>query len=92
MGAYVISGELPDTTSVVAIENGTHRLLGMMNAQTGDKYGAGPVLTGIYVTPDARGREHEVADALLEAVIQWSALRADTRLDVYECAEPARWL
>jgi GNAT superfamily N-acetyltransferase len=84
-------GEMPDTTSIVAIESGTNRWLGMMNAQTGDEYGTDPVLTGVYVTPDARGREHGVADALLEAVVQWATSRANTlRLHVYEHAEPAR--
>lgn len=84
-------GEAPDTTSIVAVEQGTNRWLGMMNAQTGDEYGSDPVLTGVYVTPDARGREHGVADALLEAIVQWASSRSSTlRLQVYEHAEPAR--
>lgn len=84
-------GQMSATTSVVAIETGTHRWLGMMNGQIGDEYGTDPVLTGVYVTPDARGRRHGVADALLAAVVEWATVRAETlRLHVYEHAEPAR--
>jgi len=84
-------GEAMDATSIVAIQNSTGRWLGMMNAQSGDEHGTDPVLTGVYVTPDARGRKHGVADALLETVLLWSAAHGDAlRLHVYEHAEPAR--
>lgn len=84
-------GEADDTTSLVATESGTGRWLGMMCAQSGDADGPEPVLTGVYVTPDARGRAHGVTDALLERVRDWATPRGPIlRLYVYEHAEPAR--
>lgn len=83
-------GEQTDTTSLVAIDE-TGRWLGMMGAQLGDDHGAGVVLTGVYVTPDARGRENGVADALLQAVMRWARSHATVlRLWVAENAAPAR--
>lgn len=34
-----------------------------------------PHLVGVYITPEFRGREHGVADALLDAVIAWAQPR-----------------
>ncbi len=84
-------GEQSHTTSLVATEDETGRWLGMMCAQLGDAHGPEPVLTGVYVTPDARGRENGVTDALFAAVLGWAATRGTTlRLWVAERAAPAR--
>jgi GNAT superfamily N-acetyltransferase len=84
-------GTAPDATSLVATSRGTGRWIGMMSAQTGDADGPEPVLTGVYVTPEFRGRTHGVADALLDGVLAWTSGRASVlRLYVYEHAEPAR--
>ncbi|GEB47013.1 hypothetical protein MTE01_29580 [Microbacterium testaceum] len=85
-------GEQPDTTSMAAIDDETGRWLGMMCAQIGDAHGPEPVLTGVYVTPDARGRENGVTDALLASILSWAGSRDQTvlRLWVAEHAAPAR--
>ncbi len=84
-------GENPDTTSVVATDDESGRWLGMMNAQLGDEHGPEPVLTGVYVTPDARGRENGVTDALLDSIVRWADSRgAALRLWVAEVSVPAR--
>lgn len=84
-------GEQPDTTSLAAIADETGRWLGMMCAQVGDAHGPEPVLTGVYVTPDARGRANGVTDALLASVVGWAATRGPVlRLWVAERATPAR--
>jgi GNAT superfamily N-acetyltransferase len=44
-----------------------------------------PHLVGVYVTPSRRGREHGVADALLEAVTSWARPRSGRLLlEVHE--------
>ncbi|QNE33955.1 GNAT family N-acetyltransferase [Leifsonia shinshuensis] len=44
-----------------------------------------PHLVGVYVTPSLRGREHGVADALLDSVIAWARLRSGRLLlEVHE--------
>lgn len=44
-----------------------------------------PHLVGVYVTPSFRGREHGVADALLDAVIDWARDRSGRLLlEVHE--------
>lgn len=84
-------GEAHDSTSLAAVHTATGRWVGMMSAQLGDEDGADPVLTGVYVSPDFRGRAHGVADALLDDVMDWAAARARSlRLYVYEHAVPAR--
>lgn len=83
-------GDGPDSTSVAAIERASGRWVGTMSAQHGDVDGMAPVLTGVYVSPDFRGRRHGIADALLEHVVDWAARRGSTlRLYVYEHAMPA---
>ncbi|MEV7758134.1 GNAT family N-acetyltransferase [Microbacterium sp. NPDC089180] len=84
-------GGQPDTTSVVATDDETGRWLGMMCAQIGDAHGPEPVLTGVYVTPDARGRAAGVTDALFESILRWAGSRGTVlRLWVAEHAVPAR--
>ncbi|PCN48120.1 GNAT family N-acetyltransferase [Curtobacterium sp. 'Ferrero'] len=84
-------GEADDATSLVAWDTVTGRWVGMMSAQLGDEDGPEPVLTGVYVTPDHRGRQHGVADALLDGIVGWAFGRgARLRLYVYEHAVPAR--
>ena len=47
--------------------------------------GSDPHLVGVYVTPSARGREHGVADALLDAVADWARARSGRLLlEVHE--------
>ena len=49
-----------------------------------------PHLVGVYVTPSRRGREHGVADALLEAVVAWARRRSGRLLlEVHEANVPA---
>lgn len=84
-------GEADDATCLVAWNTVTGRWVGMMSAQLGDEDGPDPVLTGVYVTPEFRGRKHGVSDALLDAIIGWATGRgARLRLYVYEHAVPAR--
>ncbi|SDO73002.1 Ribosomal protein S18 acetylase RimI [Microbacterium sp. ru370.1] len=84
-------GAQPDTTSIVATDDGSGRWLGMMCAQLGDAQGPEPVLTGVYVTPDARGREKGVTDALFDAILRWAGSSGTVlRLWVAESAAPAR--
>ena len=84
-------GEADDATCLVAIDDDTGRWVGMMSAQTGDEGGPEPVLTGVYVTPDFRGRQQGVADALLAGVLAWAEVRSvRLRLYVNEHAAPAR--
>jgi len=84
-------GQQDDATALVAIEGSTQRWVGMMSAQANDDDGADPVLTGVYVTPDFRGRTHGVADTLLARILLWAKPRSSQiRLYVHEGAEPAR--
>ena len=84
-------GQSDDAASMVAIQNGTERWIGIMSAQSSDEDGLDPVLTGVYVSPDFRGRSYGVADALLHEILTWAAGRGDSlRLYVYEHGTPAR--
>jgi GNAT superfamily N-acetyltransferase len=84
-------GEADDTTSLAAWHTVSGRWVGMMSAQLGDDDGPDPVLTGVYVAPDFRGRTHGVADALMDRILDWATGRGDQlRLYVYEHAVPAR--
>ena len=63
----------------------------MMACQIGDDHGPEPVLTGVYVTEEFRGREFGIADALLEAILGWASARSSClRLWVYEGSLPAQ--
>lgn len=84
-------GDQPDAASLVVIETATDRWVGMMACQIGDEDGPEPVLTGVYVSEDFRGREHGIADTLLEMILEWATPRSSSlRLWVYEGSEPAR--
>lgn len=68
-------GASTSATSLVAVDAGSGRWLGMMSAQEeGD--GAGCLLTGVFVVPGARGRSAGVGDALLGEVLAWCAGRS----------------
>jgi ribosomal protein S18 acetylase RimI-like enzyme len=71
------------STSLVAVdEHGTW--IGMMNGYVPDAE-TGPLLVGVYVAPDHRGRGAGVADALLDAVEEWAVGHGATlRLHVHE--------
>src|SRR5450756_2975678 len=78
-------GEGPDTASLAAIDTTTGRWVGMMSGQLGDEDGPQAVLTGVYVSPDYRGRQFGIADALLDEVepVSYTHLRAhETRHDL----------
>jgi ribosomal protein S18 acetylase RimI-like enzyme len=83
-------GDRDDAASFVAIEPATGRWVGMMSCLLGDEHGPEPVLTGVYVSAEFRGRDLEVADRLLDHVERWaSTLAPRLRLFVYEGSTPA---
>lgn len=52
---------------------------------------SGPMLMGVYITPDFRGTEAGVTDALLGAIEDWARTKGDTlTLGVHEDNERAR--
>jgi len=78
-------GEGPDTACLAAVDTTTGRWVGMMSGQSGDDDGPQAVLTGVYVSPDYRGRQCGVADALLDEVEDWACRTSDLlRCYVYE--------
>lgn len=84
-------GQQEDATALTAIERASGRWVGMMSAQACDDDGAEPVLTGVYVTREFRGKSYGVADALLREIVAWATLHSDhLRLYVHQDAEPAR--
>jgi GNAT superfamily N-acetyltransferase len=84
-------GEEQNATCLIAWEKETGRWVGIMSGQVGDEDGPEPVLTGVYVTPDFRGRAHGITDALMDAMFSWAGRRGtQLRLYVYEHALPAR--
>lgn len=60
----------PGCCALVAVEDATGRWIGTMSAYVDDSDGR-PYLVAVYVTPSHRGREHGVAEALLDGVEQW---------------------
>ena len=70
-------GEGPDTACLAAVDTTTGRWVGMMSGQSGDDDGPQAVLTGVYVSPDYRGRQCGVADALLDEVEDWACRTSD---------------
>src|SRR5450759_207170 len=85
-------GEGPDTASLAAIDTTSGRWVGMMSGQLGDEDGPQAVLTGVYVSPDYRGRQFGIADALLDEVEDWACRTSDRlRLFVYENSPPSNW-
>lgn len=84
-------GEQTDAACFVATEVSTGRWVGMMQGQLGDEYGDSPVLTGVYVTAQFRGRRYGIADSLLGPVLAWARDHGTgLRLWVFEGSEPAR--
>ncbi|MCU1529150.1 MAG: hypothetical protein JWP75_2913 [Frondihabitans sp.] len=76
-------GEGPRTSSFVAIDDASLRWVGIMGGFI-PTIGS-PLLVGVYVAPDFRGREAGVADRLLEAVEGWARGFSDElRLEVHE--------
>ncbi|MFC9917544.1 GNAT family N-acetyltransferase [Agromyces binzhouensis] len=81
-------GESATQTVIVAIED--DRWVGTMGCFVPDA-ATGPLLVGVYVTPDRRGGGSGVTDALLDEIERWAAGRADTlRLEVHEDNPRAR--
>ena len=76
-------GESADQILVAAIENATGRWVGTMGGfvASGPDV-AGPLLVGVYVTPDFRGRTLGVASAMLAEVESWAA-RIDRLLHLH---------
>ena len=81
-------GTTPGQTSIVAIDGG--RWVGQMGGYIPDVT-AGPLLVGVYVSPDYRGDTAGVSRLLLDAVEDWARLHGDTlRLEVHEDNPRAR--
>lgn len=82
----------PGATAYAAVDRGTGRWLGAMNAfVTTDR--AVVMLVSVYITPVARGRAAGVADLLLDAVVAWARERPGARalrLEVHEDNPRAR--
>ncbi|MHA6669185.1 GNAT family N-acetyltransferase [Homoserinimonas sp. A447] len=67
-------GEASDQILVVAIDKATGRWVGSMGGFVASGPDVvGPLLVGVYVSPDFRGRAHGVASALLSSVEEWAA-------------------
>lgn len=67
-------GEASDRVLVAAIENSTGRWVGTMGGFVASGPDVvGPLLVGVYVTPDFRGRSHGVAAAMLHEIEEWAA-------------------
>jgi GNAT superfamily N-acetyltransferase len=66
-------GEASDQILVAAIDHAAHRWVGTMGGfvASGPDVAA-PLLVGVYVSPDYRGRALGVAPAMLAAVEQWA--------------------
>ena len=64
------------------------RWVGMMGGFILDP-SQGPLLVGVYVAPDHRGREHGVTDALLSTVEAWARTESD-RLTLHVHEDNAR--
>ena len=81
-------GEATDQTLIVAIEG--ERWVGTMGCYVPDAT-TGPLLIGVYVTPDRRGEQAGVTLALLGEIERWAAERSDRlRLEVHEDNPRAR--
>jgi GNAT superfamily N-acetyltransferase len=81
-------GTTPGQTSIVAIDG--ERWVGHMGGYIPD-VAAGPLLVGVYVSPDYRGDAAGVSRLLLDAVEDWARLHGDTlRLEVHEDNPRAR--
>jgi GNAT superfamily N-acetyltransferase len=74
---------------VVALDRAADRFVGTMSAYA-DADRRRTWLVAVYVAPDYRGREHGVADAMLDAVERWAAERGDTELSLEVHEDNAR--
>jgi ribosomal protein S18 acetylase RimI-like enzyme len=75
-------GTTAGQTSIVAIDG--ERWVGHMGGYIPDAT-SGPLLVGVYVSPDHRGDAAGVSRRLLDAVEEWARLHGDTlRLEVHE--------
>ena len=75
-------GTTPGQTSIVAIAG--ERWVGHMGGYIPDAT-SGPLLVGVYVSPDHRGDAAGVSRHLLDAVEEWARQYGDTlRLEVHE--------
>lgn len=73
--------DTPESTSLVAITT-SERWVGAMGCFVDVR---SPVLVGVYVHPDFRGRAAGVTDALLAGICHWAARHGDVlRLSVHE--------
>lgn len=67
-------GEASDQILVAAIDTSTGRWVGTMGGFVASGPDVtGPLLVGVYVTPDHRGRQRGVAPAMLAEVEAWAA-------------------
>ena len=67
-------GEASDQILVAAIDNSVRRWVGSMGGFVASGPDVtGPLLVGVYVTPDFRGRPNGVASAMLGEVEAWAA-------------------
>ena len=81
-------GTTPGQTSIVAIDG--DRWVGHMGGYIPDAR-TGPLLVGVYVSPDYRGDTLGVTRRLLDAVEDWAREHGDTlRLEVHEHNPRAR--
>ncbi|MWB98063.1 GNAT family N-acetyltransferase [Agromyces seonyuensis] len=83
-------GSHPGRIALAAIEsdpvspNGEGRWIGTMGGFVPDAK-TGPMLIGVYVSPDYRGSRAGVADALLDGIEEWARMQATTlTLEVHE--------
>jgi GNAT superfamily N-acetyltransferase len=81
-------GEAREQTLIVAVED--DRWVGTMGCYVPDLT-TGPLLVGVYVSPDRRGEDAGVTRALLHEIERWAADRSDRlRLEVHEDNPRAR--
>jgi ribosomal protein S18 acetylase RimI-like enzyme len=74
---------------VVAVDRGADLFVGTMSAYADADRGR-TWLVAVYVAPDYRGREHGVADAMLDAVERWATERGDAELSLEVHEDNAR--
>ncbi|KQX05213.1 MULTISPECIES: GNAT family N-acetyltransferase [unclassified Leifsonia] len=81
-------GQTDRGTSLVAIDQGGRwigAMAGYLPDAEGDADDPVPLLVGVYVAPDVRGREFGVTDALLAGIEDWARTHGDTlALHVHE--------
>jgi GNAT superfamily N-acetyltransferase len=75
----------PGSTAVIAVDRDGGPFVGTNSAFTDAERGRTWVVA-VYVAPDYRGRDHGVADAMLDAVEEWALTegKAELYLEVHE--------